>query len=61
MALLAILWLVGAGLLTMLVIAPSTRYVETSSVLVAPIFIYWALLLVAPRLSRAPSVNVAQA
>jgi hypothetical protein len=30
-------------------------------VLVAPIFIYWALLLVAPRLSRAPSVNVAQA
>jgi hypothetical protein len=49
MALLAILWLIGAGLLTMLVIAPSTRYIETSSILVAPLFIYWAALLVAPR------------
>jgi hypothetical protein len=51
MVLLAILWLVGAGLLTMLVIAPSTRYIETSSVLVAPPLIYWAMLLVAPRLA----------
>ena len=51
MALLAILWLIGAGLLTMLVIAPSTRYIETSSLLVAPLLIYWALLLVAPRVA----------
>jgi hypothetical protein len=49
MAVLAVLWLVSAGLLTMLVIAPSARYVETSSVLVAPILIYWAALLTAPR------------
>jgi hypothetical protein len=49
MALLAVLWFIGAGLLTMLVIAPSTRYVETASVLVAPLFIYWAVLLVSPR------------
>jgi hypothetical protein len=52
MAVLAILWLVGAGLLTMLVIAPSTRYVETASVLVAPLLIYWAVLLLAPRISK---------
>jgi hypothetical protein len=48
MSLFAVLWLVGAGLLTLLMIAPSTRYVETSSVLVAPVLIYWAVLLVAP-------------
>jgi hypothetical protein len=48
MALLAVLWLIGAGLLTILVIAPSTRYIETSSVLVAPLLIYWAALLVLP-------------
>jgi hypothetical protein len=47
MAVLAILWLVGAGLLTMFVIAPSTRYVETSSLLVAAPLIYWAALLIA--------------
>lgn len=46
MLLLAVLWLLGAGLLTILVIAPSTRYIETSSVLVAPLLIYWAVLLV---------------
>lgn len=46
MCLLALLWLLGAGLLTMLVIAPSTRYIETSSVFVAAPAIYWAVLLV---------------
>jgi hypothetical protein len=51
MALLAILWLIGAGLLTMLVIAPGTRYIETSSVLVAPLLLYWAALLLVPRLA----------
>ncbi len=55
MAVLAILWLIGAGLLTMLVIAPSARYIETSSVLVAPLLIYWAVLLVAPRLAKPKS------
>ena len=49
MAVLAVMWLLAAGLLTMLVIAPSTRYIETSSVLVAPLLIYWAVLLVRPR------------
>ncbi len=51
MAVLAVLWLVGAGLLTLLVIAPSTRYIETSTVFVAPVLIYWATLLVAPRIA----------
>jgi len=51
MAALAILWFVGSGVLTMLMSAPSIRYVETASVLVAPVFIYWAVLLAAPRLA----------
>jgi len=54
MALLAILWLAGAGLLTMLVIAPSTRYIETSSIFVAAPLLYWAALLVARRAPPAP-------
>ena len=45
MAVLAVLWFIGTGLLTMLVIAPVTRYIETASVLVAPLFVYWAALL----------------
>ena len=52
MAALGILWFIGAGVLTMLMSAPSIRYVETASVLVPPIFIYWAVLLVAPRLGQ---------
>ena len=52
MAVLAPLWLVGSGVLTMLMSAPSTRYVDTASLLVAPIFIYWAALLAAPRLQK---------
>jgi len=48
MAVLAPLWLIGSGVLTMLMSAPSTRYVETASLLVAPLLIYWAALLVAP-------------
>lgn len=44
-AVLGVLWFIGAGILTMLVIAPTTRYIETASVLVAPLFVYWAALL----------------
>jgi hypothetical protein len=51
MAVLAVLWFVAGGVLTILMSAPSIRYVETASVLVAPVFIYWAALLVAPRLA----------
>jgi hypothetical protein len=51
MAVLAILWFLGGGVLTILMSAPSIRYVETASILVAPIFIYWAALLIAPRLA----------
>ena len=51
MAVLAILWFIGGGVLTILMSAPSIRYVETASVLVAPVFIYWAALLACPRLS----------
>jgi hypothetical protein len=46
---LAALWFVGAGILTMLMSAPSIRYIETSDVLVAAPLIYWAALLVAGR------------
>ena len=52
LAALAILWFVGGGLLTMLTIAPSTRYIETASVLVAPLFVYWAALLVTNRTKK---------
>jgi hypothetical protein len=55
MAVLAVLWLASAGVLTMLLIAPSTRYIDTSSVLVAPVLVYWAMLLVAPRGAHALS------
>jgi hypothetical protein len=41
----------------MLMSAPSIRYVETASILIAPIFIYWAALLAAPR--RAASARPA--
>jgi hypothetical protein len=51
MAVLAILWFLGGGVLTILMSAPSIRYVETASVLVAPVFIYWAALLACPRLA----------
>jgi hypothetical protein len=51
MAVLAVLWFIGGGVLTILVSAPSIRYVETASVLVAPVFIYWAVLLAYPRLA----------
>jgi hypothetical protein len=54
MAALAVLWFLGAGVLTILMSAPSIRYVETASVLVAPVFIYWAVLLAAPRLAAPP-------
>ena len=57
LAMLAVLWLIGSGVLTMLMSAPSIRYVETSSVLVAPVLIYWAALLACPR--RAASAQPA--
>ncbi len=53
LAAVALLWLASAGLLTVLVIAPSTRYIETSSVLIAPLLIYWAALLVRPSTATA--------
>jgi hypothetical protein len=46
MAVLGIMWFLGAGVLTILMSAPSIRYIETSAILVAPLFIYWAVLLV---------------
>jgi hypothetical protein len=52
MAVLAVSWFVGSGILTMLMSAPSTRYIETASVLVPPLFIYWAALLACPRLAQ---------
>ena len=52
MAALAILWLVGAGILTVLMSSPSIRYIETSTVLVAPVLIYWAALLACPSLAQ---------
>ena len=45
---------------TMLVIAPSTRYVETSSLLVAAPLIYWAALLLWPRTAGLPSITAAR-
>ena len=50
MILLAVLWFVGSGILTMLMSSPSLRYIETASVLVAAPLIYCAMLLAAPRL-----------
>jgi hypothetical protein len=58
MAMLNVLWFVGSGILTMLMSAPSTRYIETASVLVPPLLIYWASLLACPhraRLEKPPS------
>jgi hypothetical protein len=52
MAMLALSWFVGSGILTMLMSAPSTRYIETASVLVPPVFIYWAALVACPRLAQ---------
>src|SRR5262249_26780210 len=54
MAALAVLWFIGGGVLPILMSAPSIRYVETASVLIAPLFIYWAVLLACPRLAAAP-------
>jgi hypothetical protein len=59
MAVLAILWLVGAGVLTVLMIAPATRYIATSSLFVAPLFVYWAALLVT-RPAAASAVTAAR-
>jgi hypothetical protein len=52
MAMLTVLWFVGSGILTMLMSAPSTRYIETASVLVPPLLIYWAVQLACPRRAR---------
>jgi hypothetical protein len=45
----AFLWLAAAGSLTVLIHAPATRFIETSSLLVAPALIYWAVLLLMSR------------
>ncbi len=55
MAMLAIMWFIGAGVLTILMSAPSIRYIDTSDILVAPLFIYWAALLVKPSATPAQS------
>jgi hypothetical protein len=54
MAALGVLWFGAAGILTILMSSPSIRYIESSTVLVAPILIYWAALLIAPRLVALP-------
>jgi hypothetical protein len=54
LAVLAGVWFVSAGLLTMLVIAPVKRYIDTSSILLAPIFIYGAARQLVSRLPGSP-------
>jgi hypothetical protein len=54
---LAVLWFVGAGVLTMLMSAPSLRYIDTSNILLAPIFVYWAALLALPTVKAPVSVD----
>jgi len=51
----AILWLAASGVLTILIHAPANRFIETSSLLVAPALIYWAALLLRP---QAPGARV---
>jgi hypothetical protein len=58
MAVLALMWFIGAGVLTILMSAPSIRYIDTSNILVAPLLIYWAALLVLP--NARPAVSAAQ-
>ena len=53
MIVIAILWLAASGLLTVLIHAPANRFIDTSSLLVAPPLIYWAALLLRPNPSRA--------
>jgi hypothetical protein len=52
MVVLTVVWFVGSGILTMLMSAPSTRYIETASIFVPPLFIYWAALLACPCRAR---------
>jgi len=56
---LAVLWFVGAGVLTILMSSPSIRYIDTSNILVAPIFVYWAALLALPPVEARASVDTA--
>jgi hypothetical protein len=49
----AILWLVGGGLVTVLAHAPANRFIDTASLLVAAPLIYWVVLLVGPRVAVA--------
>jgi hypothetical protein len=49
MILCAILWLGASGVLTVLIHAPANRFIDTSSLLVAPALIYWAALLLKPK------------
>jgi len=58
MGMLAITWFIGAGVLTIFMSAPSIRYIDTSAVLVAPLLIYWVVLLVLP--DAKPAVSAAK-
>jgi hypothetical protein len=49
----AILWLGASGILTVLIHAPANRFIDTSCLLVAPPLIYWAALLLEPRVAGA--------
>ena len=49
MLLLAGAWLLAAGALTVLVTFPATRYIDTANLLLAPLAIYGAARMVAPR------------
>jgi hypothetical protein len=57
MIVLGLLWLVGAGALTILASQPGTRYVDTSSLLLAPPLITWAALLLMPGARDPVNVN----
>lgn len=46
LVILALLWLVAGGVLTVMLHAAGTRFIETASMMVASGFIYWATLLV---------------
>jgi hypothetical protein len=57
MLLLAASWLVATGALSVLVTFPAIRYIDTANLLLAPVAIYWAALMVAPRLAESRPVQ----
>jgi hypothetical protein len=50
---LAFAWLLAAGALTVLTTFPAIRYIDTANLLLAPVPIYFAILMVAPRVAQA--------